>query len=155
MEEKDASPPLPLAAEQLMRFLPHRPPFFFLKRLIEWEPGKRATSEVEFDGSEDFFRGHFPGSPIVPGVILIEAAAQTAGFALGIEPRHDGSALPALAKVKEFRFRGPARPRELLHVEANVSSRFGTIGVVAVAVRRGATRLAEGELTVALSAPMR
>ena len=151
----------PFSAEELMRLLPHRPPFFFLKRLREWAPGRRALSEVEFDGSEEFFRGHFPGHPIVPGVILIEAAAQTAGLALAqasadvpagsVLAAAPAGSLPALAKVKEFRFRAPAHPCETLAIEAVVTARFDTSGVVAVTVRRGATLLAEGELMVALA----
>src|SRR6185295_20180987 len=72
----------PLSADDLMRLLPHRPPFFFLKQLRELTVGQRALADVEFDGSEEFLRGHFPGHPIVPGVILVEACAQTAGLAL-------------------------------------------------------------------------
>ena len=136
-----------------MRILPHRPPFFFLRQLLEWFPGRRALSEVEFDGTEDFFRGHFPGHPIVPGVILIEAAAQTAGLALAedysVAARPDS--LPALAKVREFRFREPVLPRQKLTIDAIVENRFGTSGAVAVTVRRDTTKVAEGELLLALA----
>jgi 3-hydroxyacyl-[acyl-carrier-protein] dehydratase len=144
----------PLSAAELMRFLPHRPPFLFLKKLLEWVPGARALGEVEFDGSEEFFRGHFPGKPIVPGVILIEAAAQTAGIALARDlsdsPAASGG-LPALAKVKSFRFRAPARPREKLLVEAVVTSRLGNTGSVSAAVRRADACVAEGDLLLALA----
>ena len=146
----------PLAAAELMRFLPHRPPFFFLKRLVEWAPGKRSLAEVEFDGNEDFFRGHFPGNPIVPGVILVEAAAQTGGLALaesltGAPDERIRGRMPALAKIKNARFRAPARPHELLRIEGIVTTRFGTDGVVAVRVRRGETLLVEAELVLALA----
>jgi len=147
----------PLTAAELMRFLPHRPPFFFLRRLVAWTPGASAVSEVEFDGREEFFRGHFPGNPIVPGVILVEAAAQTGGFALAgsLDGSLPDGRMPALAKIRGMRFRAPARPHELLHVEARVASRFGAGGAVEVLVRRGDTRLAEGDLLLALGAPPR
>jgi len=146
-------PEAPLSAAELMRILPHRPPFFFLRALLEWHPGRRALSEVEFDGSEEFFRGHFPGRPIVPGVILIEAAAQTAGLALGasvVDAPRNGR-LPALAKVRAFRFRSPVLPRERLEIDAVGSGRFGDTGLVDVKVFRDSKVVADGELLLALS----
>lgn len=144
--------PAPIDAAELMRFLPHRPPFFFLKRLVEWTPGRRALSEVEFDGTEDFFRGHFPGRPIVPGVILVEAAAQTAGLALAesLADAPVNGRLPSLAKIRNLRFRLPAQPRELLRIEALVTTRFGADGIAEVRVRRGDQLLADGDVAIAL-----
>ena len=143
----------PLSADDLMKLLPHRPPFFFLKSLREWSPGVRALSEVEFDGSEEFFRGHFPGHPIVPGVILVEAAAQTAGLALARSladvPRE--GRLPSLAKIRAFRFRAAVAPREKLEVDARVVSRLGDDGIVEVELRRDGRRIAEGEVVIALA----
>ena len=143
----------PLRADELMRLVPHRPPFFFLRRLLEWSPGRRALSEVVFDGREDFFRGHFPGRPIVPGVILIEAAAQTAGLALArsLADAPTGERLPALAKVRAFRFRAAAAPREKLEIEAKVTSRLGEDGIVEVEIRREGRRIADGEVVIALA----
>lgn len=145
----------PLSADDLMRILPHRPPFLFLKRLREWTPGRRALAEVEFDGGEEFLRGHFPGNPIVPGVILIEACAQTAGLALA-EPRDvapTAARPPSLAKVRAMRFRAAVRPREPLEIEALVTTRFENNGVVEVAVRRGPTVVADGEVAISLGPP--
>lgn len=142
----------PLGPADLMRLLPHRPPFFFVKRLIEWSPGARAASEVEFEGSEEFFRGHFPGHPIVPGVILVEAAAQTAGFALAdsLDATPAGR-MPALGKIRAFRFRSPVRPREPLRIDARVVLRFGAGGVVEVEITRAGEAIAEGELALLLT----
>jgi 3-hydroxyacyl-[acyl-carrier-protein] dehydratase len=142
----------PLVASDLMRILPHRPPFFFLKRLLEWTPGSRALAEVEFDGSEEFLRGHFPGHPIVPGVILVEACAQAAGLALATvtDAAPTADRPPSLAKIRAMRFRAPVRPRELLLVEALATARFGTGGVVEVTMRRTGALVAEGELAISL-----
>ena len=63
--------------------LPHREPFVFVERVVECAPGGRAVCVKTFAEGEPFFRGHFPGNPIVPGVILTEALAQTAGIAAG------------------------------------------------------------------------
>jgi 3-hydroxymyristoyl/3-hydroxydecanoyl-(acyl carrier protein) dehydratase len=144
--------PSPLDAAELMRILPHRPPFFFLRRLREWTPGRRALAEVEFDGSEEFLRGHFPGHPIVPGVILVEACAQAAGLALAQPTDRVPTAArpPSLAKIRAMRFRAPVAPREPLEVEARVATRFANSGVVEVVVRRAGVTVAEGELAIHL-----
>jgi 3-hydroxyacyl-[acyl-carrier-protein] dehydratase len=146
----------PLSADELMRYLPHRPPFFFLKRMREWTPGRRTLAEVEFNGDEEFLRGHFPGNPIVPGVILVEACAQAAGLALAERSDTAPTAArpPSLAKIRAMRFRAPVRPRELLEIEALVTTRFENNGVVEVVVRRGATIVAEGEVAISLGEPL-
>jgi 3-hydroxyacyl-[acyl-carrier-protein] dehydratase len=145
----------PLEADALMRILPHRPPFLFLKRMREWTPGKRTLAEVEFSGDEEFLRGHFPGNPIVPGVILVEACAQAAGLALADynDTAPTATRPPSLAKIRAMRFRAPVRPREPLEVEALVTTRFENNGVVEVVMRRGATIVADGELAISLGPP--
>jgi len=145
----------PLSADELMRLLPHRPPFFFLKRLREWTLGVRALADVEFDGSEEFLRGHFPGNPVVPGVILVEACAQAAGLALATRTDSIPTAArpPSLAKIITMKFRAPVRPRERLEVEAIVTTRFENSGAVEVVLRRGGASVAEGALAIHLGAP--
>jgi len=145
----------PIEADELMRFLPHRPPFFFLKRVREWTPGRRVLAEVEFGGDEEFLRGHFPGHPIVPGVILVEACAQAAGLSLAERSDTAPTAArpPSLAKIRAMRFRAPVRPRERLEIEALVTTRFENNGVVEVFVRRDGTVVADGELAISLGRP--
>jgi 3-hydroxyacyl-[acyl-carrier-protein] dehydratase len=145
----------PLSADELMRLLPHRPPFFFLKRLREWTLGVRALADVEFDGSEEFLRGHFPGNPVVPGVILVEACAQAAGLALAARTDSIPTAArpPSLAKIITMKFRAPVRPRERLEVEAIVTTRFENSGAVEVVLRRDGAIVAEGALAIHLGAP--
>ena len=65
--------------ESALRFLPHGPEFRFLDRLLELKPGKRGVGQYTLRGDEPFLRGHFPGDPLLPGVLLIEGMAQTAG----------------------------------------------------------------------------
>ena len=144
----------PLEAAALEDLLPHREPFLFVRRLLAWAPGKWAESEVEFRGDEFFFRGHFPGRPIVPGVILVEAAAQTAGLALHDEPgaeRQPGEGGAWLAKIRHWRFRQPVQPPQVLRVSARVEGRFGAGGIATVVLAAEGRVVAEGELVLSLS----
>src|SRR6187431_3588816 len=78
----------PLEASDIMRILPHRYPFLLVDRVIELEPGKRAVGIKNVTANEPQFTGHFPGRPIMPGVLLVEGMAQTAG---AICARKDGT----------------------------------------------------------------
>jgi 3-hydroxyacyl-[acyl-carrier-protein] dehydratase len=105
--------------------LPHGPEFRFLDRLIELDPGKRGAGEYTVRGDEPFLRGHFPGDPLLPGVLLIEAAAQLAGVVAQSDP-----AIPPLKELKltavhGAKITGSARPGTPLRIEASVSGRMG------------------------------
>ena len=113
-------------AEALAR-LPHGPEFRFLDRLVRLEPGKSGAGEYTVRGDEPFLRGHFPGDPLMPGVLLVEAAAQLAGVVAQSDPAIPslaGLKLTALRSVKIF---GTARPGETLRVEAVVTGRLGNL----------------------------
>ena len=87
--------------------LPHRAPFIFSEDVERHDPGTAATATKVFSGDEAFFQGHFPGNPLVPGVLLTEAMAQTAGVALG-----DVDHVFLLAAIQSMKFLRPVRPRE-------------------------------------------
>lgn len=95
--------------------LPHREPFIFVDKVLNLEPGEFARCEKTFPVTQDFFRGHFPGQPIVPGVILTEALAQTAGIAAasGGENRRF-----LLSAIRSMKFPKAALPGELIVLEA-------------------------------------
>ena len=95
--------------------LPHREPFIFVDAIIAHTPGKEAHARKTFSGDEPMFRGHFPGDPIVPGVILTEALAQTAGIACSGEI--PGRAL-RLSAIKAMKFFGAVRPAEEIELHA-------------------------------------
>lgn len=103
--------------------LPHREPFVFAGRLVERVAGEQAVCEKTFDDAEPMFRGHFPGNPIVPGVILTEALAQTAGLAAA-DGKPGGFLLSAIRSMK---FPAAARPGQLLTLRAR---RSGTLGLL-------------------------
>jgi 3-hydroxyacyl-[acyl-carrier-protein] dehydratase len=93
--------------------LPHRAPFIFVDAVVELQPGEAALCRKVFPPEEPFFRGHFPGEPLVPGVILTEALAQTAGIAAGQPGRSF-----RLTAIKGMKFPGAVRPSETIELRA-------------------------------------
>src|SRR2546426_9735005 len=98
--------------------LPHRPPFVFVRRLIACQPGVSAECETEFSRDDPMFAGHFPGDPLVPGVILTEALAQTAGIAAA--SGHENNAAPRflLSAIRQMKFFRAVRPSERIVLRA-------------------------------------
>ena len=95
--------------------LPHRPPFVFVRKLLAREPGDSAECETEFSADDPMFAGHFPDDPLVPGVILTEALAQTAGIAAHQENSRERFLLSAIRQMKFLR---PVRPGEKIILRA-------------------------------------
>lgn len=95
--------------------LPHRPPFVFVRKLVAREAGVSAECETEFSPDDAMFAGHFPDNPLVPGVILTEALAQTAGIAAHVE--NSGTRF-LLSAIRQMKFLRPVRPGEKLILRA-------------------------------------
>jgi 3-hydroxyacyl-[acyl-carrier-protein] dehydratase len=99
------------------RLIPHRDPFLLIDRITELEPGVRAVGEHDFDGTEWYQAGHFPGNAIVPGVILVESCAQTATvMAMSLPEYRDGLGL--FAGIEEMRFKRMVKPGDTGRFEA-------------------------------------
>lgn len=104
-----------ISREELMRWLPHRPPFLLLDRAEGFEPGAVLTGVAELGEDWPHFAGHFPGSPVMPGVLLIEAMAQTGALLTAKSENLDGATgLLMLAGVESARFRAPVTPGSTL-----------------------------------------
>lgn len=99
--------------------LPHRPPFLFVDRLIELEPGRSATGEWSLSGDEWFFPGHFPGRPTLPGVLMCEAIAQLGAIAVLTVPEQR-SRLPLFGGLDSARFRRQVGPGDVLRLEVEL-----------------------------------
>lgn len=106
--------------EDIQRLLPHRYPMLMIDRVIDLEPGLRATGVKNVSINEPFFQGHFPGHPVMPGVLIIEAMAQTAAVVVvaTLERERDGSVVYFMS-IDQARFRKPVVPGDtmFLHVE--------------------------------------
>jgi 3-hydroxyacyl-[acyl-carrier-protein] dehydratase len=132
---------LPLEAADIMRILPHRFPFLLIDRVLELEPGKRAVAIKQVTANEPHFTGHFPGRPIMPGVLMVEALAQTAGVAVLALEEHRGK-LGLFAGIDDCRFKRMVLPGDTLRLEVTVEKLRGMFG------RVGATATVDGETAV-------
>ncbi|MGD9570499.1 MAG: 3-hydroxyacyl-ACP dehydratase FabZ [Thermoleophilia bacterium] len=107
--------------------LPHRPPFLFVDEILDLVPGTSARARWHVDPDAFFFPGHFPGNPILPGVIIIEALAQTGALAAMAEAETAGK-LALFAGIGKARFRRVVRPGEDLVLETVLTRRRGMLG---------------------------
>lgn len=92
-------------------FIPQRPPFLFVDKVIDRDQARAVTTKY-LSGEEDFFRGHFPGNPIMPGVLLLEAAFQTGGVLMG--KLNDEEGLGVVTKIETVRFKNFVRPKDTI-----------------------------------------
>jgi len=148
-----------LDKEQILKLIPHRPPFLWIDSIVELEAGVRCVALKFVDPAEPLFAGHFPGDAILPGVILIEATAQTAGVMMGgrnreaAQPDGDPAAVASyrLGAVNRFKFLRPVRPGSELRIETRMVSEAGRMAYIEATLWVGGEPVAKGELALVSS----
>ena len=109
-----------LDINQIQKFLPHRYPFLLIDKVVEMERLKRIVAIKSVTINEGFFQGHFPGKPVMPGVLILESMAQAGGLLLLQEIPDREKKLLYLASMNDVKFRRPVVPGDQLRIEVNV-----------------------------------
>jgi 3-hydroxyacyl-[acyl-carrier-protein] dehydratase len=135
--------------EEIMQCIPHRYPFLLIDRIIEFEPGKRAVGIKNVTMNEWFFQGHFPGAPIMPGVLILEALAQLGAVVVLYGEQNRGK-IPVFTGVDKLRFRKQVIPGDQLYLEAEISKVKGPMGKGMVRALVDGKVAVEGEIMFAL-----
>lgn len=133
--------------QEIEAALPHRDPFLWIDRIVLLEPGTRCVAAKHVDPSAPFFAGHFPGDPILPGVFLVEASAQTAGvmLAAGATTQRPDKRLGGIHQFKFFR---PVRPGATFEVETRTLVERDGMALISASVTVDGEVVASGQLTV-------
>ena len=134
-----------LDINDIQKILPHRYPFLFVDKVLHLEVGKRATAIKNLTMNEEFFQGHFPGHPVMPGVIIVEAMAQVAGIIMLNDPDEIGK-IAYFMSIDNAKFRHPVKPGDQLRFEVEVLKRRSRYGSCAGKAYVGDTLAREAEL---------
>ena len=135
----------------IMKVLPHRYPFLLVDRVLELEPGGRALGIKNITANEPQFTGHWPGNPVMPGVLMVEAMAQVGGMLVLTMKELEGRKLTAfIAGLDGIKFRRKVVPGDQLTIEAIMTKARGLVGKVHVVAKVDGDVAVEGEFTFAL-----
>ena len=135
--------------QEIMEILPHRHPFLLIDTIEELEPGKRAVGKKCVTFSEPYFAGHFPGNPVMPGVLIIEALAQTGAAAILSLPENKRKTA-YFAGIDKAKFKQMVRPGDVLTLETQIIRTKGPIGVGEAVATVDGKLVAKAELTFAI-----
>jgi beta-hydroxyacyl-ACP dehydratase FabZ len=113
--------------EEIKEYLPHREPLLLVDRILEMEKGQRVVAERDVKDDEPWFEGHFPGYPVFPGVLIVEAMAQAAGVLAFWTEGSKGEAAAYFTSIDKVRFRKPVVPGETLRLELDLIRRRGKL----------------------------
>jgi 3-hydroxyacyl-[acyl-carrier-protein] dehydratase len=141
--------------QKALACLPHGPEFRFVDRLLTLEPGQRGTGEYLVRGDEPFLKGHFPGHPLLPGVLLIEAIAQLAGTVAQCDPSIPPLQGMKLTAVRNAKILGTAAPGQVVLLRAEVLGRMGNLIQARGEAVVGGQRVLAVELTLAGENPVK
>ncbi|MCM1282922.1 MAG: 3-hydroxyacyl-ACP dehydratase FabZ [Muribaculaceae bacterium] len=138
-----------LSTQEIMEILPHRQPFLLIDTVEELEPGVRALAKKNVTFNEPFFAGHFPGNPVMPGVLIIEALAQTGAVAILSQPEWKGKTA-YFAGIGQAKFKQKVLPGDTLMLETEIIKVKGPIGVGKAVARVDGKLACSAELTFAI-----
>lgn len=138
-----------LNSNEIEQILPHRYPFLLVDRITDCEPGKSADGIKCVSANEMQFMGHFPGQHIMPGVLLLEALAQTGAVALLTEEENRGKVV-LFGGVKNARFRRPVVPGDVVSLHCEIIRRKGPVGTGKVLAAVDGEKVVDGEISFAI-----
>ena len=136
--------------QEILDYLPHRYPLLLVDRILEYEESKRIVALKNVTINEPFFQGHFPGAPIMPGVLIIESMAQVGGFLVFKSLTEREKKLVFFAGIEKARFRKPVQPGDQLTVEMLVSRIRGRVGKLEGKASVDGTVVAEAQIMFSL-----
>jgi 3-hydroxyacyl-[acyl-carrier-protein] dehydratase len=138
-----------LNIDEIKQILPHRYPFLLIDKITDGEEGKWAEAVKCVSGNEPFFQGHFPQMCVMPGVLILEALAQTGGVAL-LSVAEDKGKIALFGGVKNARFRRQVVPGDVLTLRCEMTRRMGDVGVATATAKVGDEVACTAELTFAI-----
>lgn len=142
-------PSVPFGKEEIERILPHRDPFLLLDEVVELEPGRRVVATRLVRAGDWWFPGHFPGRPVMPGVLIVEAMAQAGAVAVLVEEANRGK-IAFFAGIDDCRFKRVVEPGETLTLTCEIDAVRGSVGRGKATATVGEALAARGTLTFAV-----
>jgi len=139
----------PLGRAEIEQILPHRDPFLLIDEVLELEPGQRVVARREVRADDPWFAGHFPSRPVMPGVLIVEAMAQTGAVAVLAEEENRGK-IAFFAGIDDCRFKRVVEPGDVLTLTCDIDTVRGPIGRGKATAHVGAELAARGTLTFAV-----
>jgi 3-hydroxyacyl-[acyl-carrier-protein] dehydratase len=138
-----------LDINEIKKMLPHRYPFLLVDRVLEIIPNQRVVALKNVTVNENFFNGHYPGKPVMPGVLIIESMAQAAGLVMLSKEEHQGK-IPYFTGIDNARFRKPIVPGDQIIIEVDVLKIKGNVGRVKAVAKVDNQIAGEAELMFVL-----
>lgn len=140
----------------ILQLIPHRPPFLFVDEIVSESPDGLVARRT-WQAEEAFYKGHYPGAPITPGVLLCESVFQTAALFIAKQARaaggKPGEGVPLLAKISDVRFRSPVYPGDVVTMEVKKKDSLGGFIMMTGAIKNGDKRVLTVDFSVAWKAP--
>jgi len=140
---------VPLGRAEIEQILPHRDPFLLLDEVLDVQPGRRVVARREVRGDDWWFAGHFPGRPVMPGVLIVEAMAQTGAVAVLLEEQNRGR-IAFFAGIDDCRFKRVVEPGDTLILTCEIDQVRGPVGRGRATAHVGEALAARGTLTFAV-----